>query len=217
MCRSRPTQLVAELSQVVTLADGGRVLVRPLLYSDRSDLIEGYGRLTPHSRHLRFFSPPETLSEGDVEYLTNLDYRNHFALAAFAIDQPGAPGIAVARYIREPETTTAEVAVTVLDAYQHRGLGSLLMQRLAEVAASNGVRSFVNFVMWDNEELIELLREEGATVTPDEPGIARVELALPWDGRSVPDWSLHRILHAFADHIRQILEGEGSAAVPVSR
>ncbi len=56
----------------------------------------------------------------------------------------------------------AEVAVTVLDAYQRRGLGTLLVRLLAPIAASNGVATFVYYMRWDNDQAIEQLRVEGA-------------------------------------------------------
>lgn len=112
--------------------------------------------------------------------LTNLDYCDHFAWAAFGIDSPGGPGLGVARYIRDPNhPTTAEAAVTVLDEYQHRGLGSLLLLMLVDEASRHGIRSFVNYVMWENEELLDELRAAGGRVEPDEPGVARVEIDFP--------------------------------------
>lgn len=180
MCESRPTALVAEKTSVHVLADGTRVLIRPLIYSDRRRLAEGYALLSAESRRLRFFSAPDELSDEDLEYLANLDYRDHFAWAAFGIDSPGTPGLGVARYIRDPNRpTTAEAAVTVLDEYQHRGLGTLLLLMLVDEASRNGITSFVNYVMWENEELLDELRAAGGRVEPDEPGVARVEIDFP--------------------------------------
>jgi len=168
------------MTSVHVLADGTRVLIRPLIYSDRRRLAEGYALLSAESRRLRFFAAPDELSDEDLEYLTNLDYRDHFAWAAFGIDSPGSPGLAVARYIRDTNhPTTAEAAVTVLDEYQHRGLGTLLLLMLVDEASRNGITSFVNYVMWENEELLDELRAAGARVEPDEPGVARVEIAFP--------------------------------------
>ena len=169
------------------LPDGTRVLVRPLLPSDRDELAAGYVHLSAESRHLRFFLPPEELTDEDLDRLTNLDYRDRFAWAAFALDDPGRPGIAVARYSRDPvRPDTAEVAVTVADAYQHRGLGTLLVYRLADVALANGIRMFVSYVLWEHVHLLDVLRTRGARVVSDEPGIARVEFDLPLPAGAAP-------------------------------
>src|SRR5689334_21748956 len=65
------------------LADGLHLLVRPVRPSDRDELQAGYRKLSTRSRHTRFFSPPVDLSDDDLDYLTDLDYRDHCALAAF--------------------------------------------------------------------------------------------------------------------------------------
>jgi acetyltransferase len=158
------------------------------------------------SRRRRFFATPDRLSEHALDYLTNLDYRTHFAWVAFAIDEPDSPGIAVARYICDHrDATVAEIAVTVLDSYQNRGLGTLLTQLLADVAVRNGVRSFVSYVLWENADAVARLRDEGARISPAEPGMARVEIELPTPPDTVPDATVHPILSAVADGVRQLL------------
>ena len=162
------------------LSDQTRVRVRPLLQSDRRELASGFEHLSLEARRLRFFSAPPRLSDADLEYLTNLDYHDHFALAAFAIDEHGQLGIGVARYIRDPNHPDhAEVAVTVLDDYQHRGLGTLLLKLLADQARSNGISTFVGHILWDNREILETLAAAGARIEPEEPGVARVAIEIP--------------------------------------
>lgn len=165
------------------IAGGTRVLIRPLLYSDRYELADAYLRLTEQTRRRRFFEAPPELSERDLEYLTNLDYGDHFAWAAFDLDSPGCPGIGVGRYVRDRgHPAQAEVAVTVTDPCQHRGLGTLLLLLLAERAASQGVSSLVGYMRWENVEALTGLREAGALVEADEPGVARVEIRIPPTG-----------------------------------
>lgn len=189
------------------LADGLRVLVRPVVPSDRTELRAGYRKLSTRSRHTRFFSPPADLSDEDLDYLTKLDHHDHCALAAFVLDEPGRPGVGVARYVREADDPScAEVAVTVLDAYQGRGIGTLLMRLIADQAASNDVRTLVYFVLWDNDVMIELLRQPGARVTAAEPGVARVEIPLPGPVGGWPEHTLHEIVRTFAQRVRDVFE-----------
>ncbi|MGV3758284.1 MAG: GNAT family N-acetyltransferase [Actinomycetota bacterium] len=177
------------------LADGQPLLVRPLVSGDRYELAAGFAELSLRSRQLRFFQPPEALDPEDLDYLTNLDYRQHFALAAFLLGGPTPAGVGVARYLRDPsDPEVAEVAVTVLDEHQGRGIGTILTRELGEVAAARGIRRFVSFLRGDNRLAIELLAQEGARVTWDEPGIARIELDVPGAVAEVEDSFLHRIL-----------------------
>ncbi|MGH9085390.1 MAG: GNAT family N-acetyltransferase [Acidimicrobiales bacterium] len=188
------------------LDDGGAVLIRPLLHGDRFELATAYAGLSAHSRRLRFFAAADELEPEDLEYLTNIDYHDHFAFAAFAVDGPWPRGIGVGRYIRDTaDPTAAEIAVTVTDAYQCRGLGTLLTRLLADVAVTNGIRTFVNYVLWENTTAIALLTEQGARVTPSEPGIARIELDLPDSSAELSDSYVHRLLRTFADALRDAL------------
>jgi GNAT superfamily N-acetyltransferase len=180
MFESIPTDTLGSSTSVHELADHTRVLVRPVRPTDRHELAVGYEHLSAQARHLRFFTAPSRLSDADLEYLTNLDYKCHFAWAAFAFDEPDQPGIGVARYIRDPaQPDHAEVAVTVLDDYQRRGLGTLLLRMLADQARRNGITTFVSHILWDNRELLETLSAAGARVEPEEPGVARVAMDIP--------------------------------------
>lgn len=218
VCESRPTALTASMTHHHTLEDGTAVLVRPLLYSDRLELAAAFQELSPAARRMRFLHPPDHLDERDLEYLTNLDYFDHFALAAFAEDEPGRPGIAVARYIRDPEDAgTAEVAVTVLDAYQRRGLGTLLLIALADLAVERGVRTFVSYVRWDNVNAVVGLTDFGARIRPDEPGVARVEIDLPTTISDLDDRFARRILTAFAHQVRGAVAWIPVVAGPLQR
>jgi GNAT superfamily N-acetyltransferase len=185
------------------LSDGQEVLIRPLVYGDRFELAEGFAGLSPSSRRHRFFNPPDELSSADLEYLTNLDYQDHFACAAVFEDRPVPKGVGVARYLREADDpTVAEVAVTVIDEYQRRGIGTLLTRALGEVAAANGIRSFVNYVQWENAAVIARLTDEESRITPAEPGIARIEVDLPERVTEVPDPYVHRVLKAYVERVR---------------
>jgi GNAT superfamily N-acetyltransferase len=186
------------------LRDGREVLIRPLLYGDRFELAAGFAALSRRSRRSRFFNAPAELDADDLEYLTNIDYHDHFACVAVLLE-PTPIGIGVGRYVREEEDpTVAEVAVTVLDEHQRRGVGTLLTHTLAEIAVTNGITTFVNYVLWQNRAAIDPLIEEGARVSPAEPGIARVEIDLPARGDELAEPSLHRVIAAFASRLGEV-------------
>jgi GNAT superfamily N-acetyltransferase len=162
-----------------SLRDGASILVRPLAPSDRAQLALRYAQLSPASRRSRFGSAPDELSPRRLDLLVDVDSDDRVALAAIAVDEPGQPGIGVARYARDPhQPTEAEAAVVVLDDYQGRGIGSILLRDLVEIALARGITTFTATVMWESAELLETLRALGASVHPAEPGVADVRIEL---------------------------------------
>ncbi len=193
-------------ADVVTLADGGRVLVRELLPSDRDELAERYLELSPEARRLRFFNAPDHLSERLLDYLMDVDGPDRCAVVAFALDDEGTPGVGIARYVRSREDPTcAEAAVTVLDRYQNRGIATTLLRLLADHARDAGISTFTATVMWENRKLLDGLRAFGAVVEPSEPGIASVRIALPDPETAVPESDLHRALRIFAAGVDEMI------------
>lgn len=184
-------------SHVHVLADGARVLVRPLVPEDRDELVQRYGELSARSRRLRFVSAPAHLSDRLLDHLFDVDYVDRHALVATLVDEPGAPSVGVARYFRSAgDPTLADAAVTVIDSFQGRGIGTLLLTSLVSAAMDNGVEVFTADVLWDNSELLDALRAVGARVVPGEPGLAAVRVDLPSDPerlRSSPLYEVMRI------------------------
>ncbi len=196
------TEMSAPDADVVTLADGGRILVRQLLPSDRDELAQRYLQLSPAGRRLRFFNAPDHLSERLLDYLMDVDGPDRCALVAFAVDEDHAPGVGLARYVRSrDDPTAAEAAVTVLDAYQNRGIATAVLRRLADEARRNGISTFTASVMWENRALLDGLRAFGAEIAPSEPGVASVRIALPDPDVALPETDLQRALRIFAARV----------------
>ncbi|UCE03150.1 MAG: GNAT family N-acetyltransferase [Candidatus Latescibacterota bacterium] len=160
------------------LRDGTRVVVRPILPEDKHRLNEGLQRLSELSRYRRFMTVVHELSEKQLRYLTEIDYVDHMALVALDPEQPGLPGLGVARYVRLPKREVAEVAITVMDSHQGRGLGTLLLGLLSRCASESGVHTFRAYVLADNKPMLKMLLDLGATVQRDE-GVLRLDVPVP--------------------------------------
>ena len=196
------TEATTPDAELVTLADGGRILVRQLLPSDREELAQRYLELSPVARRLRFFNAPGHLSDRLLDYLMDVDGHDRCALVAFAIDDEGCPGVGLARYVRSREDPAlAEGAVTVLDAYQQRGIATTLLQRLAGEARHHGISAFEASVMWENRGLLDGLRAFGAEVSPSEPGVASVRIAVPHGDVAAQESQLRHALRVFAARV----------------
>lgn len=171
----------------VTLRDGTRIVVRPILPQDKDRLREGLARLSPESRYRRFMTTLDTLSDQQLRHLTEIDYRDHMAWVALDPAQPDQPGLGVARYIRlAQDPATAEAAVTVLDEHQGRGIGTVLLEVLAESARAHGIHRFRAYVLAENAPMMEMLRDLGATVARD-GSLLCVDVPIPASAEELPD------------------------------
>ncbi len=144
----------------IVLADGATAHLRPITRDDAVRLVDFYGRVSQRSKYHRFFAPYPVLSDRDVERFTSVDHDRRVALVVLSGDDL----IAVGRYDRTGEDT-AEVAFLVEDAHQRRGVGSVLLEHLAQAARERGVARFVADVLPANESMIRVFREAGYTVS----------------------------------------------------
>lgn len=174
--------------KLATLRDGSEVLISRLTPADAPLLAEAFARLSEESRRLRFLGPKPSLSSGELRYLTEVDGHHHEALSA--IDRETGEAIAIGRFVRSPKSPeTAEVAITVADAWQRRGLGKLLLEELAERAREEGITSFTALVSHDNRNMQGLLKgmDPPARVSHMASGVAewRIEVAPRGLGRQL--------------------------------
>ena len=164
--------------RTVTLRDGARVRLRPIAPGDKPLLAASFEQLSEESRYRRFFTAKNELSEADLDYLVDVDHSDHEAIVA--VDPASGNVVGVARYIRstgDPEV--AEVAVTVVDDWQGRGLGRALTDRLTYRARREGVRRFSALVHADNPASLALLKGTGDTRRRFDSGKLELVIELP--------------------------------------
>lgn len=178
----------------VSLRDGATITVRPIAENDGEALREAFLSLSETTRYMRFLRSMDRLTESETRYLTQIDYVDHFAWVALA----DGVGIGVARYIRDLEDReTAEAAIVVADAWQRRGVATILLSLLGESAWGQGIRHLSALVSAENTVVIESLQGLGAELTPDDSTLAmRIDLPLP--AEPVGDSSLMQALRAAA-------------------
>jgi acetyltransferase len=190
----------------VTLDDGTRLRLRLGTPADRAALVAGFERLSPASRLHRFFTAMPHLAPHFLDRLLDLDPDRQVAIAAQDLGrraEAGDPqdglGVGVARYIVDADDPTrAEAAVAVVDAYQRRGIGRLLLEALVAHAASRGVRTFTAHVRTDNEAMRTLLRELGARPRTDPDERALMHLEVPVATADLSRSRLHALLRRAA-------------------
>ncbi len=146
-----------ELVDNVTTIKGVALQLRPVLPADATALVEFHGRLSPQSVYRRFFSVHPRLSDAEVHRFTNVDYVDRLALVVCDGDRL----VAVGRYDRRPGTAEAEVAFVVAEDYQHQGLATVLLERLADAALGHGITTFTAQTLAENREMLAVFADSG--------------------------------------------------------
>ncbi|MFL5796785.1 MAG: GNAT family N-acetyltransferase [Actinomycetota bacterium] len=160
------------------LADGTPLLLRPVHSGDARLLADGFERLSPQSIRARFLAPVSRLGSAQLRSLVDVDQEHRIAWGALHAEVPDL-GLGVARCARIPgEPNVAEVAVTVVDEYQGRGLGILLFTLLAATARGAGIERFRAYVLPDNARVRRAADRFGARASLEAPGLLRYELSL---------------------------------------
>jgi len=139
----------------VGLPDGTELFVRPIEPGDVCRLRRMFDRLSPLSIYYRFFAPLRAPRAHMLERLAHVDHERREALVALVDDEI----VGVARYEGGDDGPSAELAVTVEDAWQGRGLGAVLSRRLANLAVDRGFDGFTATVLGENRVALHLMRK----------------------------------------------------------
>ncbi len=122
----------------VVVRDAAQILIRPIEPDDAPPLEAGLERLSAMSRYRRFRATVRRYGADELKWLTQVDHHKHEALVA--LDPSTATIVGVARYICDSDDHThAHVTYVVADAWQGRGVGTALIERLARQARAAGV------------------------------------------------------------------------------
>jgi RimJ/RimL family protein N-acetyltransferase len=139
---------------------------------------------------MRFLTAKKELSPAELRYFTDLDHHDHEALGA--LDHADGRGVGTARYVRDAhDPHTAEIAVTIVDDWQGRGLGTELLAQLSDRARQEGIRYFTALVSAGNSAVTRMLRNVSAELVRRGPGTVEYKIALAPEeehspGRRVP-------------------------------
>lgn len=176
-----PTGYPAHWEADIALSDGRAAHLRPILPSDAEALQRFHLAQSEQSRYLRFFAPMPRLSPRELERFTRVDHRDRVAFVALAGDDI----IAIGRYDAVGEGE-AEIAFNVADAYQGKGLASVLLEHLAAAARERGIHTFVAEVLPQNHRMINVFTEAGFDVRRAfDDGIVLVEFRIDPTARSI--------------------------------
>lgn len=196
------------MAEEVHLRDGTRCWVWPLLPTDRNVLVAEFESLSPESRRRRFLGPVVHLSDAMLKHLVDdVDGVDHVALVLMAESGDDVVPAGIARCVRYPhQPEAADIAVTVKDDWQGRGVATALLEVLMR-RRPEGVTHLLTEVVADNPASLAMLHRLGRTRTYETGlGILDVEVDLVPTGHSLaeeePGERLHEVL---ADPDRSVL------------
>lgn len=160
-----------EEAVVEELRTGEKVLVRPARLSDEEPLKDMFYRLTDESTYQRFLGYKRYHPHDEMQKLVDLDYHANMAFVAETIGD--APRIvAMCRHDVDPATSLADIAFVVLDDWQNKGLGTVLMRRMTEVARDRGLAGFSADVLTSNHGMLAIFHKSGLHVRTEREGNA---------------------------------------------
>jgi acetyltransferase len=172
--------LKLKMVKFFTLQDGTSIAIGLAGPEDEQRLIKGFNKLSLQTKLYRFHCGKNKLSPNEKNYLLNIDNYNHLAIGAVDVDKDQDVGVGMVRYIRDRfEPWKAEVALTVIDEYQNKGIGTYLYNELIKYACKNKISLLINYVMKENIVVLNVLKQFGSKIKVDCGDHYLVEIALP--------------------------------------
>jgi acetyltransferase len=164
-----PSHLISQCQ----LADGIDIKIRPIRPEDASIEQSFIRELSPQSKYFRFMQGINELTQQMLIRFTQLDYSRELALIAVLESPEKETELGVARYVMNPDGESCEFALVVADKWQHRGIGSNLMNALIEAARQRGIKRMEGEILAGNHNMLKLTENLGFSLhtNSDDPGI----------------------------------------------
>lgn len=149
------------------------VRLRPIEPADAPAIQDAFEQLSPLSRYYRFHAGMAHLPDDLLRKLTVVDGVNHVALVAIEnCPEQRGEGVGIARFVRVADAPdTAEIAVTVIERAQGRGVARQLLAALAPIARERGIHTFTMHVLSGNQRVRRMAKAMGAVAKGSEAGV----------------------------------------------
>lgn len=168
---------------VAKLRDDVEVFIRPIRPDDEPLMREMFYDFSDQTKYLRYHASVKAMPHNKLQVFCTVDYDTEMALVAL-VGKPGEEQVVgVARYMTDAEQGSAEVAFTVRDDWQRRGLGTYFFNRLVQIATEKGIRVFHAYVLVENSGMLKIFHRSGLVVeSVNEGDVVRVTMRLPAAG-----------------------------------
>ena len=213
---SAPLPATDDTAPRAVLRDGSVVQLRMAAPSDHQALTRFFHELSPESRRLRFFAFAEPSDELLTRFCDSSDLSRNATLLALRLDGGDLRPIAVGSYFSTGDAT-AEAAFAVDDRFHGKGLGTMLLERLAAIAGAHGFKRFEATTLAENAAMLEVFHESGFEIrSKSDHGCVNVQLSIDPSGASV-NAAERRDALATAASLRPLFEPNAVAVVGASR
>jgi len=149
------------------LRDGSPIEIRALRHEDEADMLAAIEQTSVQSLQRRFFVIKRRFSEKERAYFMDIDFKNHVAIVALADETDRKVIVGGGRYIVF-EPGRAEMAFVVIDAWQGRGVGSVLMRHLIKIANDAGLKELTAEVLPENKAMMKVFGKFGFSPAPSQ-------------------------------------------------
>ncbi len=162
-----------------TMHNGTEVLIRPIRPEDEPQMAHFHEGLSERSVYLRYFYPMKLSQRVEHERLARICFIDYDREMALVVQMPDGQIAAAGRIIKLTDSSDAEYAILVADAFQRQGLGTELLRRLVEIAKQEGVERIFGNVLYDNTDMLRVTERLGFHVQGmPKDGVMRVMLEL---------------------------------------
>jgi len=187
------------------MIEGRRYFARTIQPSDKEFLRQGFEELSPESRHLRFSAYQQRLTDKQLKYFTEIDGIDHVAWGILDVtDEREVIPVAVGRFVRlEERSDIAEVAFAVVDDYQHKGIGGILLSILNIAGQYADIKVFRYYVLTENHFVIRNLRLLGILKMEEDCDTLLVDVPILSNPDDVPE---HKELESFRSSLGIVKE-----------
>ena len=172
--------LFSQWAKQVTLGDGTELKLRAISPGDDKKMLSLFQRLSPDTIYHRFMGVMRYISPTQLHKFTHIDFSEEMAIVCTAPEEnEGEKLVAVGRYVRKPNSSKAELAFTVEDSFQGRGIGTMLLVELVPFAREHGIKTLEAEVLADNKRMMEIFRHRGYHIRSSiQNGVCHVEFPI---------------------------------------
>jgi acetyltransferase len=162
----------AHLARERRLADGRKVVIRPIRPDDEARELEFLDHLSGQTRRRRFMKHAGTVNGELARFFADIDYERHMAFVC----ESGNALVGDARYVANPDRRSCEFGIVVADDWHHTGIAQLLMDALIRAARARGLETMEGIVLEDNRDMLDFVHELGFERVPaaEQPALVRI-------------------------------------------